>query len=95
MESTHVPDIAYPMGAYRSSVSSGRFALLDTDDQLAISELYGTIERAEQDQQQLRQVRLNTDTDEDHVRQLQFQFDDRIEALETGIPAVITQLQDR
>lgn len=94
VESTRVPDVAYPTGAYRSSVSSGRFALLDADDQLAISELYGTIERAEQDQQQLRQTRLDSGADEDYVRQLQFQFDDRLEALETEIPDVITQLQD-
>lgn len=93
-ESSRVPDIAYPTGAYRSGVASGRFALLDQDDQLAVSEVYGAIERAEQDQEQLRRARSETDVDTEYVRQLQFQFDDRIEALEDEIPDVIRRLEN-
>lgn len=94
-EDLGIPDIAFPTGAYQSSLSSGRFGLLDQEDQLDVTEIYSIVERTQADQEQLREARLTPGIDETDLRNLQFQFEDRINTLESKIPLIIDQLQEQ
>lgn len=88
------PDLALPTGAYRSSVSSGSFALLDSDVQDVVSDVYGTVERARASQEQLRQAALLGDGSGEHVSDVELQFGEHLTELERTIPAAVRKLEE-
>ncbi|AZH25704.1 hypothetical protein [Haloplanus aerogenes] len=88
------PDFSYPTAAYRSSIASGRFSLLDEAYQLDIAQMYERISQARDVQERFQQIRLRGDrSDREYRRQLRLQFNDYVKTLQNELPELIDRIE--
>lgn len=86
--------VAYPTAAYRSSVSSGSFALLNAEVQDRVATVYALAEEAAECQRDLRAADRADGTDAETRRELRRAFGRHNDELETALSDALPTLRE-